>query len=288
MQILFIFLICSCTLLGLGLVYMGIKWQGIMRLKKQENAQQELYKNYIRLCYVGAAWLSLATFTLAMFAHVGEAILYLPLLPLVLGYVAVHVLHRKRTNLPSQSQMPHAKLWQAHFTNLSYTEKFAFAEKNTLEMQAFGNDMYMSQSHYTQGTYQDKSFTCYDLCLPDYFSGHGLTLHFPEAFGATIYVISKDFPCSQLLTYSGQWQKTSLGQEDFDANYTIFTKNPENITQILSPARCAALLDFAQKCQRAQSYYFSGQEVQIIWENEPEPHNIDSRIKSIQVLLGNL
>ncbi len=298
MQHLFIFILILCALMILGLLGMGLLLQKVRLRKKNSAPLKDIYPLYRGLCYLGGIVLALATFTTGMFSHLGESILYLPLIPLFIGALAAEKFRRMQKALPEDPIHPMQALWEKSFGPVLFTEKSTFAEKNTLESQAFGNDMYMTQSQRIEsvrikdirmeGMHDNTSFAQYSLCLPDYFSGRGITVGFATPFPTTLFIIHKNFPCSQLLTYAGLWQQVPTEQEDFDASYVVFSKEPHTVSKFLTPHYCKALLDFAAYSSAPQSYYFNENTVYIVLTEEDAKLSTEQEILRMQYALAHL
>ncbi len=269
MQLLFIFIIICCTLISLGLLCMAYLWRKAQHLAKQ-NPASNLTRLHVQLWCLGGTVLGLMLFTAGMFMHIGEAILYLPLCIAAPCFLQALCLYRRNAAQTKQAPPTHHWAWEElskHVTHANYIEKTNFAEKNTLEMQAFGNDMYMSQSHHIQGQYKDLPFEQYDLHLPDYFTGRSLIFTLRQPVSSKIFIIHKDFPCSQLLTYAGLWKKELHAQElgiAIDSSYTLFSKEMDKAPQDLTAPLIQALKHLQQKYCTPHSYYLENQKLYVL------------------------
>ncbi len=279
MQILFIFILTCCTLLGMGLLWMALLWRKIHHMKTapiSSEATQRLYSLRIYIWCVGGVCMAIATFTTGMLWGLGESILYLPFVMALPCFFMAHKIHRQRATgqkggyLQGQDQLWYAP-WEKHFEQTVYTPASSYAEKNTLEMQAFGNDMYMTQSQHITGRYKDSTFEQYDICLPDYFQGRSLIFRFSTPFSGKLFIIHRDFPCSQLLTYAGVWQKGTSLHEAFNTDYAIFTKDVSTLEHTLNPQIQSAIMHVQKVCAVPQSYYIAENTLYILM---PTPNNL--------------
>ncbi len=266
MQVLFIFTLLCCSLVAMGLLWMALLWRKILHTKNTPASPattKRLYSLRIYIWCVGGVSMAIGVFTAGMFLGLGEVILYLPIAAALPCFFMAEKIRRARASCQELSAQEHGEhqeiytLWGKDFEQISYAPASTYAEKNTLEMQALGNDMYMTKSQHITGTYKDATFEQYDICLPDYFQGRSIVFTFPVSFKDKFFVIHRDFPCSQLLTYAGVWQKGASAQEEFNAIYAIFTKDMDALKQSLSPQIQKAIMHMQNECALPQSYYIT-------------------------------
>ncbi len=193
--------------------------------------------------------------------------LMLALPPLSLALFILWLRKTQKNDTPTTSlglEDPLRQCLEKHLAQAQYDATGGFAEKNTLELQAFGNEMYMKSSEHITGICEGVPYKQYNLELPDFFMGRSMLFTLATPFLSKVFIIKRDFPHSQLLTGSGHWQQIPTGSAHFDAQYATFTKEPEHLSKTLTESIQYALLNLDTAVKVSQCYYMEGQELYVL------------------------
>ncbi len=259
---LFIFLICGLKAVR---VVSNLK-KARLSLQNRKKSIPELHKIIATLqiqlsCIVGVI---LATGCYLVGAVLGNGFVQYSLPLLVIGIIFIMSYFGYKKSQNNVPEDPVEKELNTFLQQVSYTEGSSFTEKNTLELQAFGNEMYMTSHDRIKGFHAGVLVEQYTFNLSDFFFGRSISFTFPQSFSSKIFIIKRDFAHSQLLLRSGVWQEVPLGEANFDATYALFTKEPEHAISTITKAFMQAICNLQSDTFTAQSFYFEDKTLYIL------------------------
>ncbi len=285
LQILLLIIITCCVFIVAGIIWLFVLRHKIKKvqgaLEQGQGSQEKLSTQLLgyailMICVLGCV-LGLSGFTIGLFFGLGEILLLIPI-----GIAAPFFFWAwkvKQKGIVRASMAPNwmdtALTKKLHIHN--YTSVSNFAEKSSLEFQAFGNECYMKSRMHLSASYKDISFEYYHIDIPDFFEGLGMRIDMPHAFAEKIFVISRDFPHSQLLKRSGLWKEVPMTSAEFNEAYIVFAKEPDHAKQVLQAQILASMACINTRFACSQSYYFEESSLYILLAGKEAFANCDEQ-----------